>query len=172
MANDAYLILENQAALDASGVANSDQPTPRLRLRLVLGDDAGNLLALLAGAPTGTEFAVPVRTVVAGGGPATVIADQGTVPWICEDHFSSMESLSDAAGANAVQTFTFANGPVDLIWVESIGGIARADATRTPSATKGAYCADGVPTPINVTTTSIKIYIPTGATVSVWGMRY
>jgi hypothetical protein len=102
----------------------------------------------------------------------TVTANQGTSPWISNDNFSSFEALADQPGAGGVLTFTF-SAAVDLIWVQSNGATSRAViGAQTPSATLGAFCADGTPLPIPIHATTVKVFSPVGATVSVWGERY
>jgi hypothetical protein len=102
----------------------------------------------------------------------TVTANQGGAPWTTNDNFTAFEALADQAGSNGVLTFTFSSA-VDLIWVQSNGGTSRAVVgSQTPSATLGAYCADGTPLPIPIHATVVKVYAPNGATVSVWGERY
>lgn len=87
------------------------------------------------------------------------------------DTYYSDDAVNDLAGADAVETVNFSR-VVDLIWIRSIGGVSRAGVTFTPTATKGAYCADDEPTPITIRTDTIDIYIPSGATVSVWADGY
>lgn len=87
-------------------------------------------------------------------------------------------TLSDQAGAGAVLTFTFPFA-VNMIWVTDIGStttnISRVDAFGgTPSATKGAVVMNGTPTPIQVTppSTTVKVFAPTGSTISMMGHAY
>ncbi len=88
------------------------------------------------------------------------------------DAATEMEALADQNGAGAVLTFTFASA-IQLAWVRSVGGVARAVVgTQSPTASLGAYCADDEPTPLTVEGTTVKVFAPVGATVSVWGMRY
>lgn len=88
-----------------------------------------------------------------------------------QDEFTADEPLPDQPGADDVLTFTFA-ADVSLIWVRSIGGVSRASVSATPTPVLGTYCADGEPVPITVRASSIKVYAPTGVTVSVVGYRY
>lgn len=89
------------------------------------------------------------------------------------DRLTGYEGLNDQAGDGTVKTFTFSTAP-DLVWVRSVGGVSRADpAGGTPTATNGIYCADDEPTPITISgQTTLKVFAPIGAVVSVWGFRY
>lgn len=88
------------------------------------------------------------------------------------DAFLGGEVLADQSGAGSVLTFTFTT-PVQLVWVRSKGGISRADPFGgTPAASTGIPCADDEPSPITVQTSTVKVFAPSGATVSVWGYRY
>lgn len=88
------------------------------------------------------------------------------------DKFTGGEVLADLTGAGAVLTFTFASA-VQLVWVFSAGADSRADPFGgTPSATLGIPCDTDTPMPLTVETSSVKVYAPTGATVTVWGFRY
>lgn len=127
-------------------------------------DDHGNTAAISNAAPSGSEYALLVRPI--GGGSGGVQAVQ--------DIFLTGEILADQALAGSAVTFTFANGPVDLLWVRvdgtSSGG--RADPFGgTPSSSVGIRCDDGTPNPINVKTSSVEVWGPTG-TAQVWGFRY
>lgn len=123
-------------------------------------EDLGNGVKIPAG---------KIHTGGAGvdGGP---VAEANRFP--VGDRFSAGQVLADQAGAGAALTFTF-SAPVDLIWVRSDGGISRADPFGgTPTASLGIQCDDGIPVPITVTATTIKIYAPNSATVKVYGYRY
>lgn len=91
-----------------------------------------------------------------------------------KDDYQSGEVLADQTGAGAVLTFTFSSA-VQLVVVDANGAttdIARADPFGgTPAATTGIPCRDEVPTYMPVTTTSIKIFAPSGMAVSVYGYR-
>lgn len=88
------------------------------------------------------------------------------------DDFTDGEALDDQIGSGGVLTFTFTS-PVNLVWVRSVGGVARCDPFGgAPSATRGVYCADDEPAPITVNAESVAVFAPAGATVSVWGFRY
>ena len=89
------------------------------------------------------------------------------------DTYTAGEILADQAGAGAVLTFTFA-APMDLVWVEATGsGGARADPFGgTPTASLGIICQDGIPKPLVVRTSSVKVLAPVGVSVNVFGQRY
>ncbi len=90
------------------------------------------------------------------------------------DAFTAGEVLADQSGAGAVLTFTFAAAQ-HLIWVlaQGDGLVARIDPFGgTPSATAGIPAFHETPVPLTVVATTIKVYAPTGTTVSVWGYRY
>lgn len=87
------------------------------------------------------------------------------------ESFVGGQALPDQSGAGGVLTFTFSS-PVDLFWVRSVGGVSRADPFGgTPSVSAGVYCGADEPTPLSVTTTTVRVFAPAGATVSVWGFR-
>lgn len=145
-------------------------------------DDQITLLEQLATVPFATSdgqvtLADLLQQVV--GGLATVRLEQGHGATVsnpsfvsAQDAFSAGEVLLDQAGADGVLTFSFTQ-PVDLIWVRSVGGVSRADPFGgTPTASIGVYCADDEPAPLTVSTDALKVYAPSGATVSVWGYRY
>lgn len=92
------------------------------------------------------------------------------------DSYIGGEVLADQAGAGAALTFTFALS-VDLIFVfvKSAGGTSQGRADPfggTPTASQGIPCEDGAVQPIPVVASSVKVFAPTGTTVSVWGYRY
>lgn len=87
------------------------------------------------------------------------------------DDFSIGELLDDQSGNNTVKTFTFSQ-PVVGFWIASIGatGLSKLDHYGgTPSPTRGIPLDSGgilvIPEPV----TEIKVYIPTGITITVWG---
>ena len=86
--------------------------------------------------------------------------------------FRSGEVLSDQTGVGGVLTFTFSQ-EMDLIWVRTDDGDAcRVDPFGgTPTANRGIQCDTGVVTPINFSTTTLKIYAANGY-VKVWGVKY
>lgn len=93
-----------------------------------------------------------------------------------QDKFSTGQILADQAGAGAVLTFTFSS-PVNLVWVTDSGAVttnvSRADPFGgTPSATLGIPVLNAAPTPLTVTTSSVKVYAPAGTTISVHGYAY
>jgi hypothetical protein len=83
--------------------------------------------------------------------------------------------LEDQIGAGAVLTFTFSR-PVDYVWIVGQGAstdVARADPFGgTPTATRGIPCFDETPMAVMITTKVVKVFTPSGMTVSVWGMAY
>lgn len=87
------------------------------------------------------------------------------------DVFDFQQDVADQVGAGGVLTFTLPEA-CEVIWVLSRGAVARArigsDAAGL-SATRGAYCDDGVPTPLTARGTVVKVWAPAEATVSVWG---
>ncbi len=103
---------------------------------------------------------------------SSVQAGKTVYQQVVAEVFNSGATLPDQSGAGGVLTFTFASA-MDLIWIRSVGGVSRADPFGgTPTSTQGVYCADSEPQPITVTATTIKVYAPSGATVSVWGYAY
>lgn len=93
-----------------------------------------------------------------------------------QDKFSAGEILADQVGAGAVLTFTFTSA-VQMVWVRDIGAtltnVSRADPFGgTPTATLGIAIPNGEPTPLTITTSSVKVYAPVGSTISVYGYRY
>jgi hypothetical protein len=137
-------------------VAFPDASTAKAPI-VFFADAAGNVAQPLSTTPTGAEYALPMRAV--GIGAVT-------------EKFTSGQVLADQSGASAVLTFTFAQA-MDMVWVSSRGGVSRADPFGgSPTATLGIYCDDGIPQPLTVTTTTVKVYAPSGATVTLWGYRF
>lgn len=93
---------------------------------------------------------------------------------VVRDDYTSQESLADQSGANDVLTFTF-SAEVQLVVVVSRGTDlvcrATANASETPSATLGVPCFDQAAVFLPVRTSSVKVYAPTGTTVSVVGLK-
>jgi hypothetical protein len=88
------------------------------------------------------------------------------------DRFAGGQVLADQNGAGAALTFMFAS-EVQLTWVRCDGGNGRADPFGgTPTATLGIICEDGIPNPLTVSTTSVKVFANIGTSVNVWGYRY
>lgn len=88
------------------------------------------------------------------------------------DRFTGGEPLDDQAGAGAALEFTFA-APVDLIWVRCDGGDGRANPFGgIPDVDSGIFCEDGIPNPITMTATVVRVFAAIGTTVRVWGYRY
>lgn len=98
--------------------------------------------------------------------------NRGDIDDLHLDSFTAMEHLVDQAGAGAVLTFAF-SAAVHQVWIYSLGAVSRAGVGATdPSSTRGAFCDNGVPCPLPVTASVVKVWAPVGATVSVWGFRY
>lgn len=89
------------------------------------------------------------------------------------DDYDHQESLEDQNGDGAVLTFNFTQ-EVAMVLIVSDGAnlISRAtcESTETPTSTKGIRCYDEVPTYIPITTSVVKVFAPSGATVTVVGM--
>jgi hypothetical protein len=118
---------------------------------------------------SGVHYQV-VKHAVGGDGAASLVSETNRFP--VGDRFAGGETLADQAGEGAALTFTFAS-PVDLVWVRCDGGDGRANPFGgTPTSAAGIFCEDGVPNPITVTTSSVKVYAESGTTVRVWGFRY
>jgi hypothetical protein len=100
---------------------------------------------------------------------AEAVSVAGTVD--VADVYLAGEVLPDQAGAGGELAFAFA-APTDLIWVRSVGAASRADPFGgTPTASLGIPCPDDEPVPITVRASTVKVFAPAGATVSVWGFR-
>jgi len=90
-----------------------------------------------------------------------------------KDDYQAGEILVDQSGAGGVLTYTFSNQQ-SLIVVHSVGTLltSRADPFGgTPSSTLGIRCDDGVPVYIPVQTSAVKVFAPSGTTVTVYGVR-
>lgn len=82
--------------------------------------------------------------------------------------------LPDQPGANGVLDFAFASA-VDLIWARLDGGSVngRADPFGgTPTEAQGIILEPGIAVPMTVTKAALKVWAPTGSSVSVHGYRY
>lgn len=89
------------------------------------------------------------------------------------DDYQAGEVLADQTGNDTVRTFTFAVA-VDLVVIESAGAnlVSRADPFGgTPAVSTGIRCNDGAPVYVPVETTVVKVYVPSGATCTVYGLR-
>lgn len=90
------------------------------------------------------------------------------------DDYALGEVLADQAGADAVLTFTF-SAQVAMFWVAVVGdaGVCKLDHYGgTPSASSGIPVGPDAPSailPVPEPATSVKVYAPTGTTVTVWG---
>lgn len=88
------------------------------------------------------------------------------------DIFTNGQVLADQTPGGTVVTFTF-SAAQQLIWVKPTGGNCRVDPFGgTPSITVGIPCDDGVPNPLTIQTTALKVFAPAGVAVAVWGYRY
>jgi hypothetical protein len=95
-----------------------------------------------------------------------------SAPMFTADRFTTGELLADQDGADGVLTFTFAT-EMFLVWVRCDGGNGRANPFGdTPTSTAGILCEDGIPQPISMLISSIKVYAASGTTVRCWGFRY
>jgi len=118
---------------------------------------------------------VPVTMAAGSGGLTNTELRATKVP--VKDAYASGEVLADQVGAGAVLTFTFSSA-IDFIWVNDIGAtttnISRCDPFGgTPSASLGVAVPNAVPTPIFVTpaSTTVKVFAPSGSTISLYGHR-
>lgn len=88
------------------------------------------------------------------------------------DYFQTGQVLAQVTGQGAVETFTF-DAPVDLLWVRADGEECRTDPFGgEPTLTQGIPCESGVPQPITLRTKVVKVFVPAGTRVNVWGYRY
>lgn len=104
-----------------------------------------------------------LRTTLVGGEHVQHVADE----------FGGGEALAEQAGAGAVLTFAF-SAPVQLAVVESFGSglVSRADPFGgTPSVAAGVPCRHEAAVFLPVTTSAVRVFAPTGASVNVWGYR-
>jgi hypothetical protein len=87
------------------------------------------------------------------------------------DDYELGELLNDQTGSNAVSTFTFSS-QVTSFWVAVVGeeGVVKIDHYGgTPSPTRGIPVEAGGVLPIPEPATVVKIYIPSGLIVTMWG---
>jgi hypothetical protein len=92
-------------------------------------------------------------------------------PSFVRDDYELGELLDDQTGSNEVNTFTFSS-QVTSFWVAVVGeeGVVKIDHYGgTPSPTRGIPVEAGGVLPIPEPATVIKIYVPTGLTVTMWG---
>jgi hypothetical protein len=89
---------------------------------------------------------------------------------VVSDVFLDGEALARQTSPGGVLTFTFA-APRDLVWVRVDGvPLAYADPFGgTPADGLGVPCEDGIPQPLTIRTSVVKVWAASGATVSVWG---
>ena len=137
-------------------------PIAPLGATITDGDQAAVVQSMIRGRHSSGAY-VPVEVDATGALSVNATAT---------DTYSGGEVLADQAGAGAVLTFTFTT-PVNLAWVLVDGDDGRCDPFGgTPSSGAGIPCDDGVPQPVSMTVTTIKVYAPAATTVSVWGYRY
>lgn len=152
---DKYLDNEERAnAAAPSGVA--------LRQRVIDPDSLAELQAILA-ALAGTLSVT---------GPLTD-AELRASDVAVSDDYTDGEALPEQSGSDSSETFTFSS-PVNLVVVESEGEglVSRVDPFGgTPTATTGAPARHETPVYLPVIATTVRVFIPSGATVNVWGFR-
>jgi hypothetical protein len=86
--------------------------------------------------------------------------------------FSGGEILADQTGADNVLIFSF-SGPVQKIVITSVGEdlICKANPFgAVPSATSGIPCFHQIPVEISIITNVVRVYAPSSAIVTVWGL--
>ena len=147
--------------------------------------DSASLIALEnvtvnveAGASVGVnnfpaEYPLPAAQVIALS-PLAVQPVSGTVQ--ARDAYSGGETLSDQVGNGSAVTFTFSS-PVQLVYAQIKTGLGTAQGRADPfggipASSTGIPLDDGVPQAMPVTTDTVRVFAPIGATVSVWGYRY
>lgn len=89
------------------------------------------------------------------------------------DDYTAGEILASQSGADGVLTFTFATAQ-NMAWVKftasDADAVCYADPLGgTPANGTGIPICESVPMPLHYNTSSVKVYAPTGATVTVWG---
>ena len=97
----------------------------------------------------------------------------GASAWFTQDDYVGGQCLPDQTGDGAVLTFTFSL-PVNLVVVHSNGTdlVSRCDPFGgTPSDTQGFICGDDIPVYLPITCTTVKVFAPASAVVSVAGFR-
>lgn len=88
------------------------------------------------------------------------------------DTYVNGQALADQIPGGTVVTFTF-GAAQQLIWVKATGGNCRVDPFGgVPSSSVGIPCDDGIPNPLTIQTTTLKVFAPVGVSVAVWGYRY
>lgn len=101
---------------------------------------------------------------------------EATVPF---DDYTDVEYLADQVSAGSVLTFTFAEGPVQKIWVEMLAETPDDASTARlrvdgvdPTATVGTLIHAGQVQPISSPpTTTVKVLAPAGKTITCYGYR-
>lgn len=92
-----------------------------------------------------------------------------------QDSYLFGEVLPDQAASIAeVKTFNFTGAKLhDLIWVHVVGGLGRADPFGgIPAAALGIRCPDDIPIPMTIGAALVRVYVPAGASCTVYGYRY
>ncbi|MFA6125519.1 hypothetical protein [Sphingomonas sp.] len=124
-----------------------------------------------------TGAAAPTSATLTGGSDGTnlrAFATDASGIQKVRDDYALGEVLADQSGADAVLTFTF-SAEVAGFWVAVVGdaGVCKLDHYGgTPSATSGIPVGPDAPSavlPIPEPATAVKVYAPTGTTVTVWG---
>ena len=90
-----------------------------------------------------------------------------------KDDYQTGEILADIAGAGAVEDFIF-TASVNMVIMESVGAnlVSRADPFGgVPTSALGIRLTDLTPTYVPVVTTQVKVFIPVGASVMIYGLR-
>jgi len=164
----------NKEATQADVLAQLVLAVAKLNATLLTSLDASTLAALETVSVNNFPGAFAVSNLP--GTYNTRFLSQGADSVQSYDHYDSGEVLADQSGSGAVLTFTFTT-PVDLVFVQakSAAGTSQARVDPfggTPSASQGIPAEDGAPQPIPFRTGTVKVFAPTGMTVSVWGYRY
>lgn len=103
------------------------------------------------------------------GGVDTAVSETDRLP-VADDYLGG-QILDDQTGDNTVKTFTFSQ-PVAGFWVAVVGesGVVKINHYGgNPSPTSGIPVEAGGVLPIPEPATAVKIYIPAGLVVTVWG---
>ena len=136
----------------------------------------GNTTGLATQATLEAARALLAGTLMIAGtvtGPLTNSELRASAPAV-KDDYQSGECLAEQTGTGAVLIFTF-SAPVHLVHVEGNGAstdVARVDPFGgTPTATLGFRASDEVGVYLPVTTSSVKVFAPSGMVIAVNGFR-
>lgn len=165
----------------ASPVATANFAYPQMQTQSALF-----LAAQTAGTPPVSNAQIQcVGTAVWDTGKNSTQISDGAKPWRkvtvdangalkAKDDYAGGEVLADQTGAAGVLTFNFAS-PVNLVVIFANGAatdIARIDPFGgTPTAILGIPVGDEAASYLPITTSSVKVYAPTGMVISVSGFR-